>query len=172
MFTDLQSRVLTMALVHEQLNSTKNTKALPVGNYLSNLVNIISNTFNDNRLKIHTDFDEELLDATIVLPLGLIVNELMTNVFKYAFPEKNTGNLWIAYKFLPAREENPEQQLRSLLIRDDGIGLPDNFAIHEDSTLGNQILALLIEQLEAKLTVSSSNGASFTIILPIRTNNN
>jgi len=168
LFTDLQSRVLTMALVHEQLYTTDNTKTLQIGQYLTNLINIISITFNDNRVLIHTNFDEDLLDATVVLPMGLIVNELITNAFKYAFPGKNTGNLWIEYKFLPPDIENPGQKLRRLVIRDDGIGLPEDFTLQEDSTLGNQILALLVEQLGAKLFIENKDGACFTIILPIK----
>lgn len=167
LFTDLQSRVLTMALVHEQLYSTRNIKDLPIGKFLLNLVNIISVTFNDNRVKVHTNFDDEVLDSTIVLPLGLIVNELITNVFKYAFPGKNTGNLWIEFKSLPPGDENPELQLRRLIIRDDGVGLPENFTLNEDNTLGNQILTLLVEQLDGKLSIESKDGACFTIILPI-----
>ena len=170
LFADLQSRVLTMALVHEQLYSTHNMEALPIGNYLKNLVNIISRTFNDNRVKVHTSFEEELLDATIVLPLGLIVNELITNVFKHAFPGKNTGNLWIEYKTIPSGNENPEQKLRRLIIRDDGVGLSENVKLNEDTTISSEILALLVEQLGAKLTIDSKDGACITIILPIADN--
>ena len=155
--TDLQLRVRTMSLVHEQLYQTQEISTIPFDNYLQHLTLIISSSFNNDRICLHTDIRPCLLAIEMALPMGLIINELITNVYKYAFPGKQTGNLWV--KLLPENEQN-----YSITICDDGIGLPEDFTMKATQSMGTQIIGILIQQLEAKLEITNNGGACFRIL--------
>jgi PAS domain S-box-containing protein len=164
-FSDLQFRVKAMALVHEELYKSRNIEVLPIGEYLSKLVGIVSSAYTTSKVKVHQDFYNEILDVNITLPLGLIVNELLTNAFKYAFPDNREGNIWVIYKKEPA-VTNSEVEMRRLTVMDDGEGLPIDFDISKKTSLGSQIISLLAKQLEAELIIDGMNGACFSLILP------
>jgi PAS domain S-box-containing protein len=164
-FSDLQFRVKAMALVHEELYKSRNIEFMSVGEYLSKLVGIVSSAFTTSKVKVHQDFQDETLNVKIILPLGLIVNELLTNAFKYAFPDQREGNIWVTYKKEP-NTNTSRTEMRCLTVRDDGKGLPVDFDISKQASMGSQIISLLVRQLEAKLIIDGTNGASFSIILP------
>jgi two-component sensor histidine kinase len=95
------------------------------------------------------------------------VNELLTNAFKYAFPDNSEGNIWITYiKEINANNSNGE--MRRLIVKDDGKGLPVDFDIHKKTSMGSQIICLLAQQLEAELIIDGTNGACFSLILPAK----
>ena len=165
-FSDLQFRVRTMALVHEQLYKSRNIEVLPIGEYLSNLVGIVSSAFSTKKVEVHQDIIEEIVDVKITLPLGLIVNELLTNAYKYAFTGEREGNIWVTYEKAP-KSKKTKSEMRRLTVRDDGIGLPPGFDISQKSSMGSQIIHLLTRQLEGELTIEGTNGASFSILLPL-----
>lgn len=154
---DLQLRVRTMSLVHEQLYQNQEISTIPFDNYLQNLALIISSSFNNDRIRVKTDIRPCKLAIEMALPLGLIINELITNVYKYAFPGNKTGTLWI--KLLPETEGE-----FSISICDDGIGLPGDFTMKTTQSMGTQIVGILIQQIEAKLEVTSNGGTCFRIL--------
>jgi len=164
-FSDLQFRVRAMALVHEQLYKSRNIEVLPIGEYLSKLVGIVSSAFSTKRVEVHQDFYDEIVDVEITLPLGLIVNELLTNAYKYAFPDNKEGNIWVTYKKAPRRKKSTVE-MRCLTVRDDGIGLPPDFDLSQRTSMGSQIIHLLTRQLEGEIKIDGTKGASFSIILP------
>ena len=164
-FSDLQFRVRAMALVHEQLYKSRNIEVLPIGEYLSKLVGIVSSAFASSKVTVHQDFYDEIIDVEITLPLGLIVNELLTNAFKYAFPDNKEGNIWVTYKKTPHRKKSMIE-MRCLTVRDDGIGLPVDFDFSQRTSMGSQIIHLLAKQLEGEIKIDGTKGASFSIILP------
>ena len=155
--TDLQLRVRTMSLVHEHLYQTQEISTIPFDNYLQHLSLIISSSFNNDRICLQTDIQPCQLAIEMALPMGLIINELITNVYKYAFPGNQTGNLWV--KLLPEDEGK-----YSISICDDGIGLPEDFTMKTTQSMGTQIVGILIQQLEAKLEVTNNGGACFRIL--------
>ena len=163
-FSDLQFRVRAMSLVHEELYKNRNIEVLPIGEYLSKLVGIVSSAFANNKIKVHQDFHDEIVDVGITLPLGLIVNELLTNAYKYAFPDNREGNIWVTY--VKAPQVDPQKsEMRYLTVRDDGIGLPSDFDILKKTSMGSQIIKLLARQLEAELCIDGTKGANFSLIL-------
>jgi PAS domain S-box-containing protein len=164
-FSDLQFRVKAMALVHEELYKSRNIEVVPVGEYLSKLVGIVSSAFTTSNVKVHQDFYDEIMDVKITLPLGLIVNELLTNAFKYAFPDDREGNIWVTYKKEPGTKKS-NCEMRRLVVRDDGKGLPIDFDIYQKTSMGSQIICLLVQQLEAELIIDGTDGASFSLLLP------
>lgn len=154
---DLQLRVKTMSLVHEQLYESEGISAISFNNYLYNLAMIVTNAYKNDRITLITNITPCELPIEMVMPLGLIVNELLTNAYKYAFPGNRTGNLKV--ELLPAGEDRWE-----LIIEDNGIGLPDGFFDEKSRSMGMQIVHILIEQIEATLGIGSENGSRFRII--------
>ncbi len=155
--SDLQLRVRTMSLVHEQLYQSQEISTIPFDNYLNNLASIISSSYKNDRIRLQTEIYPCNVAISMALPLGLIINELITNAYKYAFPDQNTGNIWI--KLLPEEKER-----FSISICDDGIGLPDGFSMKSTKTMGSQIVELLVAQIEASLEVSTKGGTCFRIL--------
>jgi PAS domain S-box-containing protein len=155
--TDLQLRVRTMSLVHEQLYQTREISAIPFDNYLHHLALIISSSFNNSRIRLVTEIVPCKVAIEMALPLGLIINELITNAYKYAFPGERTGNIWI--RLLP---ENSEKFCVS--ICDDGVGLPSDFTMISTKSMGSQIVGILVEQIEAKIEICNNGGACFRIL--------
>ena len=96
----------------------------------------------------------------MALPLGLIINELLTNAYKYAFPGDRTGSIWV--RLLPDKEEK-----FCISICDDGIGLPEDFTMSTTQSMGSQIVGILVEQIEASLEVSNNGGACFRVLFSI-----
>ena len=164
--TELQLRVRTMSLVHEQLYSDKNIRKVQLHNYLMTLVTIISNAYEKERITLETHFQECYSDLELALPIGLIVNELLTNAFKYAFPGKTTGTIKVSLETCDGEKgvgQNAED-LWLLKVCDNGIGLPEFYSSEPKSGMGSQIIRILVDQIEARLEVINRSGACFSLI--------
>lgn len=162
-FTDLRLRVRTMSLVHEQLYLDQDIHVVPLGDYLQHLILIVASAYKNERITLRTDIDPCSVNIETVLPLGLIVNELMTNAFKYAFPGNRTGYIWISLK-----PDTPGSW--NLTIRDNGIGLPPGFSIQDSQSMGSQIIQILVQQVDATLKISQDEGVCFTVTFPVNMN--
>jgi two-component sensor histidine kinase len=90
------------------------------------------------------------------LPVGLIINELLTNAFKYAFPDKNPGTILVGLS-------EAEEDFCLITVSDNGVGLPANFIPESSSSLGMYIVRLLAEQLDGTLQIDRTNGTTFNI---------
>ncbi len=160
--TELQLRVRTMSLVHEQLYQTQEISSIPFDSYLRHLTLIISSSFNNKRVTLCTETSPCNVSIEMALPLGLIINELITNAYKYAFPGERTGDIWV-------RLYPDEGEKFCISISDNGIGLPHDFATRPSQSMGTQIVQILVEQIEASLHVSNNSGACFRIrFIPIQ----
>jgi two-component sensor histidine kinase len=163
---DLQFRIRTMALVHEQLYRTRSIDELIFGNYLKDLVKIISTAFKKENIEVSTESLNEYLNVDMILPLGLIVNELLTNAYKYAFPDGRKGKILVEYQSVPGKEENGKE-LRRLTVRDNGVGFSENYSEEKNGSLGTEIIRILSRQLDAEISIENNNGVSFSIIFPV-----
>jgi len=164
--TDLQLRVRTMSLVHEQLYHNQSIDSIPLGAYLERLTAIISSAFSKPNVEIHSSLMECAARIEIALPLGLIVNELLTNAFKYAFPDNMDGNIWIDLRLDPEKskaDKGLDSIFYILTLRDDGIGLQEDFSFDANESTGSQIIKILIEQLEAEYEVKHGPGFCFIL---------
>jgi PAS domain S-box-containing protein len=153
---DIELRIRSMALIHEHLYRSENLDRIPLADYLKSLSAVIASTFQRKNINFESHLEKMDSDIEAALPIGLITNELLTNAFKYAFPNESGGNI-----VLGLRQLNAEQV--ELTIRDDGIGLPDQFSFEEQSTLGMFMVRLLIEQLYGKLEILNDKGTTFRI---------
>ncbi len=151
-----ESRVKTMSMVHEKLYQSPSLTDINFKQYLEKLVYDILYTYGIEigNIKVQLDIGDINLNLETAIPLGLIINELITNTIKYAFPQ-NEGTITIKLKSLT---ENLE-----ITIADDGIGLPKNFDIEQIETLGLQLVNNLIDQLNGELKVNSDKGTEFII---------
>jgi len=154
---DIELRIRSMALIHEHLYLSDNLDKIPLANYLNDLAMIILSTFTGKNVQLQCHLDP--IDVTIetALPLGLITNELLTNAFKYAFPDNGHGIIKIILKKI-------EENHYVLTVKDNGIGLQDDFNLQNQNTLGMFIVRILVEQLDGSIQLSNDDGASFSIM--------
>ena len=157
-FREMQNRIRSMALIHEKLLRSKSMSSVDFGNYLNALTFELINFYSidPKRIRIHQDIDEIELNITKAIPCGLIVNELMTNALKYAFPGKREGDIWLSVKAL-------DNKSAELVIKDNGIGLDELPDFETTRTMGLRIVRILTEQLVGKMTISGDQGACFTL---------
>jgi PAS domain S-box-containing protein len=162
MFAECQDRVRTLALVHEKLYRSANLAAIDFGGHIRDLTTMLVRSYSagapNTQVSVHTD--PAVVDIDTAVPLGLILNELLTNALKYAFPQGRAGVVEVT---LRAKPDVPLQ----LTVRDNGVGLPDGFDPMQSQTLGLKIVTSLCRQLQAELQVDREEGAAFTVTLGI-----
>ena len=113
-----------------------------------------------NRIAVSVDATEVLLPINVAVPCGLVLNELISNALKHAFPHGRAGEVMVSL-----RKESDEQVV--LCVSDNGVGIPDDLHIAETATLGLQLVWLLADQLRAEVTVQRSNPTRFELRLPL-----
>lgn len=160
---DLQNRAWSMALIHETLYRTNMFDEVDMGMYLTSLLDQIVNTFKTTRpVKVVVDADGVMLDIQRATPAGLIINELVTNSFKYAFPE--SFDLSANRNFPPnitiALLKN--KGMYELSVRDNGIGLPPGMDLTKTQSLGLKLVNFLAKhQMRANVEVNTTAGTEF-----------
>jgi two-component sensor histidine kinase/HAMP domain-containing protein len=144
-------RINSMAVLYEKLLLTDDYQITSVKDYLDNLVNDIISLFPGNlKLTVTKQVADFQLDSKRMLPLGIIVNELLTNVMKYAFTGKSSGLIQITLK-----ERNGDA---ILTILDDGNGLPEGFDLEEQKGFGLMLVDLYSQQLDGSFSIESNDG--------------
>jgi PAS domain S-box-containing protein len=160
---DCQNRVKSMALVHANLYRSEDLSKVDFANYIRRLTKFLFSSFgvNKNRVRLNLDLDKVSLEIDKAIPCGLIINELVTNCLKHAFPEGRTGEILIVLHSLNG--------MVALAIRDNGIGLPaSGFISSQDSrSLGFKLVDSLVKQLKGTIETNLSKGTEFRITFPI-----
>ncbi len=162
MFKESQNRVKSIALVHERLYQSKDLGKIDFKEYVVKLTNDLFRSFaiNASLVKLNININNIYISIDTAVPCGLIINELISNSLKYAFPEigitQNDCNITIDFN------KNGNNEL-ILQIYDNGKGLPEGLDISKTQSLGLQLVDTLVAQLEGTLDIKNSNGASFTI---------
>ncbi|MEC4983076.1 MAG: PAS domain S-box protein [Oscillatoria sp. PMC 1068.18] len=157
-FEDSQNRIQTMALIHEKLYRSDNLAEIDFGDYLETLVNHIFSSCNLDSQLINLNLDLQPLNLNIesANPCGLIVNELIANIVKHAFPNNKKGEVTI-------KLHQHEQEKIILIVQDNGVGFPENVDWENTESLGLQLVCILTEQLEGKLELDRSQGTKFKL---------
>lgn len=152
-----QNRIKSMSFIHESLYQTKNFELVNFSDYLITLSkNLIhSYSVNTQKIKLELDLDTLFLNLDISIPCGLIINEIISNSLKYAFPDNREGVVFIKLK--------KKDKKIILEIGDNGIGIPKNVDVKNTETLGLQLVFTLIEQINATLTLIKQKGTTFKI---------
>ena len=124
--------------------------------YLRSLASVIAGTYNRRDIELTVEADEVVMDIGASIPLGLIVNEILSNSYKHAFPDGRAGKITIRYKMDPGGNN-------TLMLQDDGIGLPEEVNPDRFKTMGLQVVQILCNQIEAALVIANDPGATFTL---------
>jgi PAS domain S-box-containing protein len=155
-----QTRVHAIALVHEKLCETQSMSDVDLVAYARDLVEVVRCALGGSpQVDLHLDGDETRVPADQAVPCGLIINELVTNAFKHAFPRGRRGNLHL-------RVQGAPRDRLQLIVRDDGIGLPSGVDLDRPETLGLDLVTTLVRQLNGRIEVTREHGATFVITIP------
>jgi PAS domain S-box-containing protein len=151
-------RVKTLSMIHESLYSTGDLSSINIKEYLQSLSTDLFQGFGiePSRIELNMDVPDIQMDVDQVVPVGLIVNELLTNALKYAFPEGRGGDVFVEL------QENVDKTF-TLTVADSGIGLPEDFDITKAETLGLRLVSSLSAQIRGRLNVSGDKGSTFRI---------
>ncbi|MEI7811987.1 MAG: PAS domain S-box protein [Ignavibacteria bacterium] len=162
LFTDSRNRVKSMALIHERLYQSHDLSKIDFGEYIRELSGFLSRSYiiESNNVQINIICEDVYLTIDSAIPCGLILNELISNALKYAFPSRRNGNISVIFK------EHPKDNDYLLTIKDDGIGFPEGLDFTETATLGLQLVNNLVDQLCGTITLSWEEGTVFTIKFP------
>ncbi|NVB81396.1 MAG: PAS domain-containing protein [Kofleriaceae bacterium] len=153
-----RDRIQSLSLVHDQLYRASNAATIEIDQYLRQLVASIESTHHRPTVKIRVEATPCSLPLDQAVSVGLIVNELITNSLKHAFPGDRGGSVVISARV--------EGTVLRLSVRDDGVGLPAGFDVAKSTGLGMIILDTLSRQIGAKLVIKSDHGASFELLVP------
>jgi two-component sensor histidine kinase len=155
-----RNRVYSMALIHQNLYNEQNLMSIEMDDYINKLCQSLFASYNasENKIILETDVDPVLLDVDMVIPVGLVLNELISNALKYAFCDKEQGVLRITFK-------NSEDGML-LQVRDNGKGFPKGMNIYQSPSFGYKLIKAFAQKLKAKLEVYNDDGAC--VMLHIR----
>lgn len=163
LFIESGSRVNAIAMIHDRLYKVENFRHLNFGEYLLSLSSQIWKTYavNNGKIRLLTEIEDVSLDVDAMIPCGLIVNELITNSIKYAFPDGRDGEIFVGFKL-----DGKQQYL--LTVRDNGIGLPEGMDISNTKSMGMKIVDALTRQLKAEVSIERTGGTVFSITFKAR----
>jgi PAS domain S-box-containing protein len=152
-----QNRVKSMALVHEKLYRSEDLTHINIYNYIKNLVLDLFFSYGVLRDQIIPiiDIEEIKLNIETAVPCGLIINELVSNVLKHAFPNENSGKMWLSLHLIDNQIE--------LIVADNGLGLPADFNLDSSNSLGMQLVNSLVNQLDGSIEIERTKGTEFKI---------
>jgi PAS domain S-box-containing protein len=161
MFADSQNRIRSMALVHEKLYQTSDLSRINFVDYSASLAALLFRSYgiDDKQISLHIEGSGIFLSVESAVPCGLIVNELLSNCLKHAFPHGRRGNIQIRI----GREGSRQLTLE---VADNGVGLPPALDLEKTDTLGLQLVWNLAEQLDGTIHVERQEGAAFKIAFP------
>ncbi len=150
----IQSRVQMIAYVHENLSNIGNIDSVEIDHYINNITNYFKNIYSvqNNHVTIETDLAKIYLPIDKVVPIGLIINEAVSNSFKYAFPYNRPGNITISLKQI--------DQNYLLTIKDTGIGFEESSI--KKTSLGFTLIKIFSDKLKADFSFNNKNGTEYT----------
>ena len=161
-----RNRIRSMALVHETLYQSGNLGTINLSQYVEALCGNLFRSYGNDMSQIHLQLDvsKTSLDLERAIPFGLIINELVSNALKYAFPAGRAGTVQVTF-----HTESAGQY--TLRVADDGIGLPAGLDLTQLKSLGLQLVQDLIQQLSGTLTIAQGHSTEFCVSFPIRLTN-
>jgi two-component sensor histidine kinase len=157
LFADSRNRVRSMALVHENLYRAGNFAEIEMQTHVLSLCTHLRRAYGRARVEITAESDDITLDMDRAVSCGLIINELVSNAFKHAFPGKRGG-------YIKVRFSRSDNGTCILTVTDDGVGMPEQFDFIETRSLGLQLVRDLVEQLHGTFSVDRTGGTTCTLI--------
>ncbi|RXA21871.1 PAS domain S-box protein [Methanosarcina sp. MSH10X1] len=176
-FKESQNRIASMALIHEELYKGDKIDTLEFGDYLRKLTADLFLSYNlrNENINLSLDFEQVYLGLDTAIPLGIIVNELVSNSLKHAFPDGNKWEISISLKKIKELTTNKEDSREdcecsrerdfqyTLTIADNGRGIPEGIDFRNTDSLGLQLVNILVEQIEGCIELGRNQGTEFCI---------
>jgi PAS domain S-box-containing protein len=158
MFKESQRRIRSMALIHERLYQSSDLSRIEFSEYISNLATHLFHSYqvDAHRIQLKLETEKVHLNINTAIPCGLIVNELVSNALKHAFPDGRNGQLEIGLQQVPGDGY-------VLQVIDDGVGFPEGLDFRKTETLGMQIISTLVEQIDGRLELNREKGSAFRL---------
>ena len=158
---DARNRVLIMMNLYDRLYRSSDFRNVSTDEYLNALIDEISFSYSDtNGITIEREFDDFVIDSKLLFPAGMIINELISNAVKYAFPSGSGGVIRVYFT-------RPVRNLVSLIVSDDGVGLPEGLDLENSTGFGLNLVHMLVTQLKGSADIMRSNGTIFRITFPL-----
>lgn len=163
-FKETRERVRTMALLHEKVYECKDLSRINFREYVSSVVGGLISTYSlkPGQVQLKIEIEEIVLDIKTSIPLGLLINELVSNSLKYAFPGSRKGYLQVHLESCKGKSEE-EKNNYALIVSDNGVGFPEDQDFRNTKTLGMRIVGALVAQLHGDIELDRKDGTSFTI---------
>ena len=157
---DIRNRINIVTKLYESFQTSTDYQSVNIKNYINNITHLIKSGFQDSKkvINIILDVPDARLDATMIIPVGLIINELLTNAYKHAFKTQSSGTINISFK------ENFNHY--ELIVKNDGTPLSDNFSLDNPDSTGLQLIVGLTQQLNATIIAQSDEWTAFVITIP------
>jgi PAS domain S-box-containing protein len=158
---DAKSRVKSMMVLYDKLYRASETGVISLQKYLPALLDeIIGNFANSRMVHVKTEIQDIVMDAKTLQPLGIILNELVTNAMKYAFPERNEGTIQVSARILGSSVQ--------IVVQDDGIGIPEYIDFDRSTGFGLQLVEALTLQLKGTIQIQRNKGTKIILDLEYR----
>ena len=160
-FRESQNRVRSMALVHEKLYRSKFLNKIEFSDYIKSLVHDLFDSYNvdNNRISFSSDLEGTFLKIDTGVLCGLIVSELISNSLKHAYPDGRKGNIYISM------HSNSSKKYK-LIVKDDGVGFPQDIDFRNTESLGLQLVTSLTDQLGGEIELERNGTTKFEITFP------
>ncbi len=158
---ECQGRIHAVATVHEAIYSARDYARVPIVNYVRALASGISHAVGaaGRGIDIELEIGDEPLAVDKAIPCGLILNELISNAVKHAFPRGRPGTVRVLAGVTPDSK-------MEVIVADDGVGVPEGFSPEDCASVGMQVVCALVEQLDGTLQVSREGGSQFRLTFP------
>lgn len=146
-----QEQIRSIVLLHQKIDIKSNEREIDPAAYLGEIVTNLKQSYTGvyPEVKLHLDLNVDLIHIDSAIPLGLILNELITNAYKYAFPKNGKGNIHVTFSKLPDHFY--------LRVADDGVGLPADVQVRRNKSVGTRLIQGLTRQLEGKIEWINTN---------------
>ncbi|NBD32032.1 MAG: response regulator [Cyanobacteria bacterium] len=159
LLNESRNRVHSMALIHQKLYRSTGLSRINFAEYLEELAETLSDSYftDTQKIELKLGLEPVWLNIETANPCGLIVNEVISNALKHAFPDSDEGEVWVGLW------QSKDSEKITLKIKDNGVGLPQNFEPMQLKSLGMELILTLTEQIQGELTIANEKGASFQI---------
>jgi two-component sensor histidine kinase len=157
-FNSSIDRIKSMALIHEKLYKSKDLAKVDFNDYLKDMINsmFMSYGLSSQKVALKTDVEDIAFGVDTAIPCGLIINELVSNSLKYAFPEDREGEIKVSLR----RNDRAEVELT---VSDNGVGMPEDVDFRKTDSLGLNLVNALVGQLQGKIELHRAKGTEFII---------
>lgn len=159
LFKEARDRIIALARIHENLYRSRNLAHVDFRTYAADIVRNLSDAYRNDGVETRLDISPFEIGLDRAIPLGLIINELVTNCLKYAFPSGRGGEIVVSYR----KTEGGGDELS---VSDNGVGIPPALDVANPGTFGLSLVNLLVEQINAALEVRRGNGTEFVVRFP------